>query len=95
MLKLDVETGEESFWHRSGVSVSEPIFVARPGAVDEDDGIVLFSALDVVDDRRVLLVAVDAATFKEEGVVEFQAASTVSKDFHGIFARRGDVVHRY
>ena len=95
MIKLDVETRETKVWERDGLSVSEPVYVARPDSTDEDDGIILFSALDTKNDKRVLLVILNAATFEEVATIEFVAAGCVSKDFHGLFVRDGDQVHRY
>ena len=95
MLKLDVETREVKEWAKEGFSVSEPVYVSRPGSNDEDDGCVLFSALDLNDPKKVLLVVLNASTFQEEASVEFEALGTVTKDFHGIFSREGETVHLY
>ena len=95
ILKIDVETRETKEWVRQGFSVSEPVYVARPGSTQEDDGVILFSALDNADEKRVLLIVLDAATMQEKACVEFTAAGTVTKDFHGIFSRDGEKLHRY
>ena len=72
-------------WTKAGFTPSEPIYVPRPNSNAEDDGIILFSALDQVDPKKVLLVILNASTLQEEAVVEYQATGIVPKDFHGIF----------
>lgn len=59
--------------------------MASPGSFAEDDGIVLITALDRSNDRKVLLVLLNASTFEEVACIEFTAAGKVTKDFHGIF----------
>lgn len=94
-MKLDVATGETKEWIKSGFSPSEPVFVSRPEAQEEDDGIIMFSALDQSDSKKVLLVILNANTFQEEGVVEFKCSGTVTKDFHGIFSRTDEEHHSF
>ena len=82
-------------WSKEGYSVSEPVYVARPGSTDEDDGCVLLSVLNVKDPKKVLLVVLNAATFQEEASVEFEALGIVPKDFHGLFTHNDEKVHCY
>lgn len=51
-------------WHRAGCYPGEPVFVARPGGLDEDDGVLLSVVLDSATCRSFLLV-LDAATLEE------------------------------
>ena len=95
MIKIDAETRKVQFWERQGYAVSEPVFIARPQATEEDDGYILFSALDRFNSKRVMLVLLDASTFKEVATVEFATKGTVSSDYHGLFAAKGDLVHHY
>lgn len=95
VLKLDVESRELKEWVRVGFTPSEPIYVTRPGSVDEDDGVIIFSALDQKNAKKVLLVVLNASSFVEEACVEFITTGIVTKDFHGIFSRDGDSVNRY
>lgn len=90
-----METRETKEWTKEGLSTSEPVFVARPGSTEEDEGCIIFSAVDLKDPKRVFLVILDAATFHEEATVEFTANGVVTKDFHGIFSRDGDSTHLY
>jgi len=95
MIKIDVDTGSFLQWEKKGFSVSEPVYVARPQATQEDDGIILFSALHHTDPKRVLFVILDAATFEEVACTEFNAKGPVTKDFHGLFASKNETIHRY
>lgn len=45
---MDVNSGETTLWHEEGKVVSEPVFVAAPGAIKEDEGVVLSTLLDMV-----------------------------------------------
>lgn len=85
VVKLNVKTRDVIEWSKPGFSPSEPVFVASPNATAEDDGVVLFSAVDCSNVRKVLLVILNASTFEEMACVEFTAMGTVTKDFHGIF----------
>ena len=38
LIKLDTRTKQTEVWQEEGSSPSEPVFVARPGATEEDDG---------------------------------------------------------
>lgn len=45
-LQVDVRSGALMSWRREGHFPGEPIFVARPGAVEEDDGVLLSVVLE-------------------------------------------------
>lgn len=59
--------------------------MASPNSSVEDDGILLISAVDRSNDRKVLLVVLNASTFEEEASAEFIATGKVPRDFHGLF----------
>ena len=82
-------------WGKEGFSPSEPIFVESPNAKSEDDGVILFSALNEFDETQVMLIILDAKTFEEMAVIEFQAAGVTPKDFHGQFLQFGRQIQRY
>ena len=42
LLQLDFAKKKAKNWHDEGAVPSEPFFVARPGATEEDDGELLF-----------------------------------------------------
>ncbi len=41
IIKFNVRTGEKLVWMAEGLYPAEPIFIAAPGATDEDDGVLL------------------------------------------------------
>ncbi|XP_071519059.1 LOW QUALITY PROTEIN: carotenoid-cleaving dioxygenase, mitochondrial-like [Panulirus ornatus] len=95
LCKVDTETKETQLWHGPGFQVSEPIFVERPGATEEDDGVVLASLINEKEEKEVRLVVLDAKTFQQLALVIFKTHGIVTKEFHGLFARSCDQVHRY
>ena len=62
---------------------SEPIFVERPDAKSEDDGVVL---TQVLGDKYDSLVIFDAKTLEEIGRAEFPENVKSSYTFHGFFS---------
>ncbi|KAK8772438.1 hypothetical protein V5799_024319 [Amblyomma americanum] len=86
--KLDVSTGNWLRWERKGWFPSEHVFVPRSGAVDEDDGVVLSSLLREDDDKKLALVVIDARTFQQLAVAEFDCPSSMQADFHGWFLQQ-------
>ncbi|XP_047468958.1 carotenoid-cleaving dioxygenase, mitochondrial-like [Penaeus chinensis] len=95
LCKVDAETGKTLRWELPGFQVSEPVFVERPGASEEDDGVVLASLLNEKEQKEVRMVVLDAKTFKQEALVTFKTHGVITKEFHGLFARSCDQVHRY
>lgn len=74
-------------WQQDGCYPSEPYFVARPGATDEDDGVVLSVVLDTtVEPARSFLLALDARTFTE--TARAATPDLIPHGFHGAFDRR-------
>lgn len=67
MYKIDVNSGQINVWTRdhSGQFVGEPVFIPRPGAIDEDDGVILSSITDIVNEERNYLLVLDGKSFKE------------------------------
>ena len=47
-MKVDLATCEEQVWWEEDKLVSEPVFIAAPGASEEDQGVVLSAILDKV-----------------------------------------------
>ena len=45
---MNMRTGETQLWHEEGKLVSEPVFVAAPDAICEEEGVVLTTLLDKV-----------------------------------------------
>jgi len=86
-VKLNVETREIKEWTKEGFAISEPVLIERPGFSGEDEGCVIFYAIDFKDPIRVLLDILDTVYFIEEATVDFTARGVVPKDFHRIFNR--------
>ena len=83
LVKKDLCTGEQDkLWHKHGSYFNEAWFVPKPGAVDEDDGVLLVDILDTTT-KIASLVIFDAKTLK----VTSSAALPVSNPFgtHGRF----------
>jgi carotenoid cleavage dioxygenase-like enzyme len=85
IIKIDVESGAHHLWHDDGCYPGEPVFVGRPGASDEDDGVLLSVILDAGAERSALLV-LDATTLDEISRVPMPFA--VPYEFHGRFYPR-------
>lgn len=83
--KTDFTTGDWLRWEREGWLPSEPVFVARPGAVEEDDGVILSSLVHGDDEKKLALVVLDARTFEQLAIVDFECPQPIPADFHGWF----------
>jgi beta,beta-carotene 9',10'-dioxygenase len=84
IVKVDVSDGTTRSWSAPGCYPSEPIFVARPDAADEDDGVLLSIVLDAAAQRSMLLVF-DAADLEE--LARASVPHHIPFSFHGQFMR--------
>jgi carotenoid cleavage dioxygenase-like enzyme len=82
LVKIDIEDGSFAVWDEPNAWAGEPVFVPRPGGVDEDDGVVLSVVLDA-DAGSSFLLMLDATTFEE--IARAQAPHHVPFGFHGQF----------
>lgn len=80
--RLDTETGDASWWSPPGCYASEPVFVPRPGARREDDGVLLSVVLDTAA-RRSFLIVLDAASLGE--IARANAPVAIPAGLHGSF----------
>jgi carotenoid cleavage dioxygenase-like enzyme len=80
LLKLDIQAGTHLTWYEKGTFPGEPVFVPRPGATAEDDGVVLSGVLDAKTNRSFLLV-LDGQSFVELG--RASVPHHIPNDFHG------------
>ncbi|KNE69264.1 hypothetical protein AMAG_13647 [Allomyces macrogynus ATCC 38327] len=80
--KFDTERKMHVLWHGKQQFPGEPVFVPRPGAVEEDDGVVVTVVLDGDTGKSYLLV-LDAASFTEIGRASMP--THVPFGFHGSF----------
>ncbi|XP_042492543.1 carotenoid cleavage dioxygenase 8 homolog B, chloroplastic-like [Macadamia integrifolia] len=69
LTKIDLVEKTAKNWHEEGVVPSEPFFVARPGAIEEDDGVVISMVSDKNGKGYALLL--DGSTFEEIARAEF------------------------
>lgn len=81
LVKLDVERRTTMAWRQPNTIPSEPVFVAAPGAGDEDDGVVLSVVFDVEKEESFLL-ALDARSFEE--LARARAPQRIPPGFHGV-----------
>jgi beta,beta-carotene 9',10'-dioxygenase len=85
ILKVDTTSGETRAWGQSACYPGEPVFVARPDAEQEDDGVLLSVVLDA-DAGTSFLLVLDAADLTE--LARAQAPHHIPFGFHGQFARQ-------
>ncbi|KAF5207743.1 Carotenoid cleavage dioxygenase 8 protein [Thalictrum thalictroides] len=69
LTKVDVVNKTTKTWHDEGAIPSEPFFVPRPGAVEEDDGVVISMISDRHGEGYALLL--NGTTFEEIGRAKF------------------------
>jgi beta,beta-carotene 9',10'-dioxygenase len=84
IVKVDTRDGATRSWSESGCYPGEPVFVARPQAEAEDEGVLLSVVLDAGAGTSFLLV-LDAADLSE--LARAHAPHHIPFGFHGQFAR--------
>lgn len=83
ILKIDTADGSWLSWSQAGCYPGEPVFVARPGAEGEDEGVLLSVVLDASAESSFLLV-LDASDLSEIG--RAGVPHHIPFGFHGQFA---------
>lgn len=84
IVRADVSDGSTTVWAERDQYPGEPVFVARPGAEDEDDGVLLSVVLDAAKGNSYMLV-LDARNLDE--LARAEAPHHIPFGFHGQFAR--------
>ena len=84
IVKIDTTDGAALHWDEPGCYPGEPVFVARPQAEREDDGVLLSVVLDAAAESSFLLV-LDAADLGE--LARARVPHHIPFSFHGQFAR--------
>jgi beta,beta-carotene 9',10'-dioxygenase len=84
IVKVDIAERATLSWSEPGCYPGEPVFVARPQAEDEDDGVLLSVVLDAGAGTSFMLV-LDARDLSE--LARAQAPHHIPFGFHGQFAR--------
>lgn len=80
--KFDVREKTTKSWSENGCVPGEPIFVSRPGSMEEDDGAVLSLVLDMLNKRSFLLI-LDARNWKE--IARAEAPHAIPFGIHGLW----------
>lgn len=81
-VRIDLAQGERREWQRPDAVQLEPLFVARPGAADEDDGVLLVPTL-ADDDPTSVIAVVDAR--RMECLATLEAPQVIPFGFHAAF----------
>ncbi len=84
VVKADTHDGSTISWSEPGCYAGEPVFVAEPGAQEEDAGVLLSVVLDERLQRSFLLV-LDAMHLNE--LARAEVPHHIPFGFHGQFAR--------
>ncbi|XP_045906740.1 beta-carotene oxygenase 1, like [Micropterus dolomieu] len=83
LAKFDIVTRRHVEWQQENCFPSEPVFVASPGAVEEDDGVILSSVISPDPTVSPFMLVLDAKTFKE--IARAYIPASVHMDLHGHF----------
>jgi beta,beta-carotene 9',10'-dioxygenase len=83
VVKVDSESGETRKFDGGAITYGEPVFVARPGAEDEDDGVLLVVG-SYPDEERSCLAVLDARTLEPRARCEI--GLSIPFGFHGNYA---------
>uniref|UniRef100_A0AAR2JVF1 Beta-carotene oxygenase 1, like n=1 Tax=Pygocentrus nattereri TaxID=42514 RepID=A0AAR2JVF1_PYGNA len=81
--KVDTVTRTYMEWTEKDCYPSEPVFVASPDAVDEDDGVILSSVVSLNPKKPPFMLVLDAKTFQE--IARASINASVHLDLHGLF----------
>ncbi len=83
ILKIDYQTGERQLWSAAPKGfVSEPVFVPRTGATDEDDGWVLTLVYDSSHHRSDVVI-LDACNLNQGPVARLHLKHHIPYGLHG------------
>ena len=85
IIKADVTSGEVKQWRYDNHFPGEPVFVPRPDASTEDDGVLLTVVLDASQNTSYLLL-LDAHDLSE--IARAQVPQHIPFGFHGTYTRR-------
>ncbi|KAI1285612.1 Carotenoid isomerooxygenase [Halotydeus destructor] len=84
-IKVDTMTKECSYWFADDCFPAEPVFVARPSAILEDEGVILTTVVSLKNDHETFLLILDASTFKEVARASVTLQSPIPASFHAKF----------
>ncbi|KAM9328505.1 beta,beta-carotene 15,15'-dioxygenase [Pholidichthys leucotaenia] len=81
--KFDIVTRKHIYWEQENCYPSEPVFVASPRAMEEDDGVILSSVISPDPSISPFMLVLNAKTFKE--LARASIPASVHMDLHGLF----------
>ncbi|CDQ90132.1 unnamed protein product [Oncorhynchus mykiss] len=81
--KGDIVTRKYIEWTEEDCYPSEPVFVATPGAVEEDDGVILSSVVSLNPKKSPFMLVLNAKTFEE--IARASIDASIHMDLHGHF----------
>lgn len=84
LVKIYIKEENSKVWFDKGCYPSEPVFIEKPNAINEDDGIVLSVVLDSKKGNSFLLI-LDAKSFKE--IARAEVPHHIPFGFHGQYYR--------
>ncbi|MBI1828008.1 MAG: carotenoid oxygenase family protein [Thaumarchaeota archaeon] len=80
LVKVDILQRTSKIWSEESCYPGEPVFVATPGAVKEEDGLILSIVLNASNNKSFLLI-LDAVTFEE--IARAEVPHHIPFGFHG------------
>ncbi|XP_065565665.1 carotenoid isomerooxygenase-like [Artemia franciscana] len=87
LIKVDINETNYKTWCEKDIFPSEPVFVPRPDAIDEDDGVILSSLIFARGEtNKVGLLILDAKTWTEISRTVFVTPGPIPKCLHGWYA---------
>nr|KAG5710075.1 hypothetical protein BaRGS_030151 [Batillaria attramentaria] len=88
LIKLDMEKRTPVYWEEEGYDPGEPVFVPRPGATEEDDGVLMSPVIHLTGEKPCFLLFLDAATFTEIARATTPPGVRIAMSFHGNFYQK-------
>ncbi|XP_034557611.1 retinal Mueller cells isomerohydrolase-like isoform X1 [Notolabrus celidotus] len=83
IVKLNVQTKETWVWQEEDCYPSEPLFVPRPGATKEDDGVLLSIVVKPGAERPGFLLVLDAVKLRE--LARAEVSTIIPVTLHGLY----------
>ncbi len=85
LVKIDSKTKDAKHWSEQFCIADEPIFVAKPNATQEDDGVILAVVLNIKKEKSFLLI-LDAKQFTE--LARAEVPHHIPYELHGQYIQR-------
>lgn len=82
ILKFNHYDTKNRYWFEEGAYANEPVFVPRPGALSEDDGVIL-TVVNNINEKSSFLLILDAKDLKE--LARVPVPHFIPFGFHGQF----------